>query len=167
MTENETRFQERLRSGESILIVEVAPPKGGDPVPLRSAAKRYDGKVHAIGLSDNRRGVGMASLAAAAIVAAEGMEPILQWSPGPEPYRPIADCLGAQALGVRISSAPAALIKTSAFAARPRAYSTWTHATDQRSRTWGTTSPGFGEQVDGGAFLPGRWRPLPILLSCN
>ena len=37
MTENETRFQARLRSGEPILIVEVAPPKGGDPAPLRAA----------------------------------------------------------------------------------------------------------------------------------
>ena len=102
MTESETPFQARLHSGKPILVVEVAPPKGGDPVPLRSAAKRYEGKVHAIGLSDNRRGVGMASLAAAAIVAAEGMEPILHMvTRDRNRIALIADCLGAQALGVR------------------------------------------------------------------
>jgi methylenetetrahydrofolate reductase (NADPH) len=102
MTENDTRFQGRLRTEETILIVEVAPPKGGDPGPLRSTAKRYEGKVHAIGLSDNRHGVGMASLAAAAIVAAEGMEPILHMvTRDRNRIALIADCLGAQALGVR------------------------------------------------------------------
>jgi methylenetetrahydrofolate reductase (NADPH) len=102
MTENETRFQERLRAGGPILIVEVAPPRGSDPVPLRSVAKRLEGKVHAIGLSDNRHGVGMASLAAAAIVAAEGVEPILHMvTRDRNRIALIADCLGAQALGVR------------------------------------------------------------------
>ncbi|MEW6668424.1 MAG: methylenetetrahydrofolate reductase [Thermodesulfobacteriota bacterium] len=102
MTESETRFQARLRSGKPVLIVEVAPPKGGDPAPLRSTAKRYRGKVHAIGLSDNRHGVGMSSLAAAAIVAAEGVEPILHMvTRDRNRIALIADCLGAQALGVR------------------------------------------------------------------
>lgn len=102
MTESETRFQARLRSVDPILVVEIAPPKGGDPVALRSAAKRYGGKVHAIGVSDNRHGVCMASLAAAAILAAEGVEPILHVvTRDRNRIALIADCLGAQALGVR------------------------------------------------------------------
>jgi methylenetetrahydrofolate reductase (NADPH) len=102
MTVNETGFQARLRSGETVLIAEIAPPKGGDPAPLRSTAKRFEGKVHAIGLSDNRHGVGMASLAAASIVAAEGVEPILHMvTRDRNRIALIADCLGAQALGVR------------------------------------------------------------------
>jgi methylenetetrahydrofolate reductase (NADPH) len=102
MTENETRFQTRLRSGEPILIVEVAPPKGGDPIALRSAAKRYQGKVHAISVSDNRHGICMASLAAGAVLAAEGVEPIVHLvTRDRNRIALIADCLGAQALGVR------------------------------------------------------------------
>jgi methylenetetrahydrofolate reductase (NADPH) len=102
MMENETRFQTKLRSGEPILIVEVTPPKGCDPTPLRSAAKRFGGKAHAIGISDNRNGVRMASLAAAAILAAEGVEPILHMvTRDRNRIALIADCLGAQALGIR------------------------------------------------------------------
>ncbi|MHC1729662.1 MAG: methylenetetrahydrofolate reductase [Syntrophobacteraceae bacterium] len=102
MTENETRFQTKLRTGESILIIEVAPPKGGDPTPLRLSAKHFGGKAHAIGVSDNRNGVRMASLAAAGILAAEGVEPILHMvTRDRNRIALIADCLGAQALGVR------------------------------------------------------------------
>jgi methylenetetrahydrofolate reductase (NADPH) len=102
MTESETRFQGRIRSGEPLLVVEIAPPKGGDPSPLRAAAKRYAGKVHAIGVSDNRHGVCMSALAAAAIVAAEGVEPILHLvTRDRNRIALIASCLGAQALGVR------------------------------------------------------------------
>ena len=102
MTESETRFQARIRSGEPLLVVEITPPKGGDPAPLRAAAKRYAGKVHAIGVSDNRHGVCMSALAAAAIVAAEGVEPILHLvTRDRNRIALIASCLGAQALGVR------------------------------------------------------------------
>jgi methylenetetrahydrofolate reductase (NADPH) len=102
MTESETRFQTRIRSGEPLLVVEIAPPKGGDPAPLRAAAKRYAGKVNAIGVSDNRHGVCMSALAAAAIVAAEGVEPILHLATRDRNrIALIASCLGAQALGVR------------------------------------------------------------------
>ena len=127
MAENETGFQARLRSGETILIVEVAPPKGGDPAPLRSAAKRYEGKVHAIGLSDNRHGVGMASLAAAAIVAAEGMEPILHMvTRDRNRIALIADCLGAQALGVCNILCTSGTHQTLGICPPAKSYSTWT-----------------------------------------
>ncbi|RJR53406.1 MAG: methylenetetrahydrofolate reductase [Desulfobacteraceae bacterium] len=102
MTEKETDFKARLRSGEQVLVVEITPPKGGDPVPLRFTAKRFHGRVHAIGVSDNRHGICMSSLAAGAVLAAEGMEPIVHVvTRDRNRIALIADCLGAQALGLR------------------------------------------------------------------
>jgi methylenetetrahydrofolate reductase (NADPH) len=102
MTEMGTPFQERLRSGDPLLVVEVAPPKGGDSAPLRSIAKRFAGKVHAVGVSDNRHAVCMSSIAAAAILAAAGVEPIAHVvTRDRNRIALIADCLGAHALGVR------------------------------------------------------------------
>ncbi len=101
MTENKSKLQARIASGDPILIVEVSPPKGADPEPLRASAKRYAGKVHAIGVSDNRNGPCMAALAAAGIIAAEGVEPILHTvTRDRNRLALIANCLGAQALGV-------------------------------------------------------------------
>ena len=53
MTQDKTGLQARIESNQPILVVEMSPPKGGDPEPVRAAAKRFAGKVHAIGLSDN------------------------------------------------------------------------------------------------------------------
>lgn len=102
MTESESRFQARLRGGERVLVVEIDPPKGGDPAPLRQCVKRYGGKVHAIGVSDNRHGVRMAALAAAALVAAEGVEAILHVvTRDRNRIALISNALGAEAMGVR------------------------------------------------------------------
>ena len=102
MTTSETEFQSRISSGAPLLTVEIAPPRGGDPAPVRDAAKRYAGKVHAIGVSDSRNGLCMSALAAAAIVAAEGVECILHMvTRDRNRIALIGHCLGAQALGVR------------------------------------------------------------------
>jgi methylenetetrahydrofolate reductase (NADPH) len=102
MKESATGLQARIGSGKPLLVVEAVPPKGGDAAPLRATAKRYAGKVDAIGVSDNRHGVCMSALAAAAIVAAEGVEPILHIvTRDRNRIALIAHCLGAQALGVR------------------------------------------------------------------
>lgn len=102
MTESETRFEAKIRTGEPLLVVEIVPPQGGDATPLRVQAQRYAGKVHALGVSDNRHGVCMAALAAAAIVAGEGVEPILHMVTRDRNRAAlIANCLGAQALGIR------------------------------------------------------------------
>jgi len=102
MTESETKLQARIGSGKPIIMIEVAPPKGGDPAPLRATAKRFSGKVHAVGISDNRLGACMSALAAAGIVAAEGGEPILHVvTRDRNRLALISQCLGAQALGVR------------------------------------------------------------------
>ncbi len=102
MTESITKLQAKIRSGKPLLVVEVVPPKSGDATPLRAAVQRYAGKVDAIGVSDNRHGVCMAALAAAGIVAAEGVEPILHMvTRDRNRIALLANCLGAQALGVR------------------------------------------------------------------
>ncbi|HPO12834.1 MAG TPA: methylenetetrahydrofolate reductase [Candidatus Hydrogenedentes bacterium] len=102
MAETETSFQARVASGKPILVAEIAPPKGGDPAAVRAAAKKYAGKVHAIGVNDNRDGIRMSALAAAGIIAAEGVEPILHIvTRDRNRIALISECLGAQALGVR------------------------------------------------------------------
>ena len=97
-----TTFQERIASGEPLLVAEISPPQGADPAPVRGLAKRFAGKVHALGVSDNRETVRMAALAGAALVAAEGIEPILHVNTRDRNrIALVSEALGAQALGIR------------------------------------------------------------------
>ena len=97
-----TDLQKRIESGEPILIAEVSPPAGDDPTPLTETARRCAGKVHALGISDNRERVCMSALAAASIVASEGVEPILHVvTRDRNRIALISECLGARALGIR------------------------------------------------------------------
>ena len=43
-----------IASGKPVLVAEISPPQGADPAPVRAMAKRFAGKVHALGISDNR-----------------------------------------------------------------------------------------------------------------
>ncbi len=95
-------LQQRIESGKSILLAEIHPPQAVDPAPLREAARRFAGKVHAVGVSDNRDRVAMSALAAASLVAAEGLEPILHVTTRDRNrIALVSDALGAQALGIR------------------------------------------------------------------
>jgi methylenetetrahydrofolate reductase (NADPH) len=97
-----TNLQERIASGKPLLIAEISPPRGADPAPVREMAKRFAGKVHALGISDNRDRVSMAALSAASIVAAEGVEPILHViTRDRNRIALVSEALGAQALGIR------------------------------------------------------------------
>ncbi|MHB8899979.1 MAG: methylenetetrahydrofolate reductase [Thermoguttaceae bacterium] len=99
---NVSRLQERLTSGGPVLVAEVSPPQSADPAPIRQMARRFAGKVHALGISDNRDMVRMASLAAASLVAAEGIEPILHVTTRDRNrIALVSEALGAQALGIR------------------------------------------------------------------
>jgi methylenetetrahydrofolate reductase (NADPH) len=96
-----TLLDERIESGKPLLIAEMSPPKGSDPAPVRDAAKRCVGKVHALAVSDNRDGVCMSALAAASLVAGQGIEPILHVATRDRNrIALVSDCLGAQALGI-------------------------------------------------------------------
>ena len=102
VAQQKTNLQQRIESGKPLLLAEISPPGGCDPAPVREAAKRWAGKVHALGVSDNRDRVRMSALAAAALVAAEGVEPILHLvTRDRNRIALISDCLGAQALGIR------------------------------------------------------------------
>ena len=102
MSKQATGLQERIASGKAILLAEISPPRGADPAPVRAAAKRYAGKVHALGVSDNRDRVAMSALAAASLVAAEGVEPILHVTTRDRNrIALVSEALGAQALGIR------------------------------------------------------------------
>lgn len=97
-----TSLQQRIASGQALLLSEISPPRGVDPAPLRAAAKRYAGKVHAVGVSDNRDHVALSAIAAACLVQAEGLEPILHVTTRDRNrIALVSEALGAQALGIR------------------------------------------------------------------
>jgi len=95
-------LNERLVGGDAILLAEISPPRGADSAQVRDAARRLAGKVHALGISDNRERVAMSALAAASLVAAEGLEPILHVTTRDRNrIALVSEALGAQALGIR------------------------------------------------------------------
>jgi methylenetetrahydrofolate reductase (NADPH) len=97
-----TAFQQRIDSGKAILLAEMTPPHGADPAAVRELARRCKGKVHALGVSDNRDRVAMAAMAAVTFVAAEGVEPILHVvTRDRNRIALVSEALGAQALGIR------------------------------------------------------------------
>jgi methylenetetrahydrofolate reductase (NADPH) len=102
MSTHVTSLQERIAAGKNLVLAEISPPCGADPAPLRAAVKRCAGKVHAIGVSDNRERVSMSALTAASLVAAEGLEPILHVTTRDRNrIALVSEALGAQALGIR------------------------------------------------------------------
>ena len=102
MSTQATGLQERIESGKTILLAEIHPPRNADPAGLRTAAKRYAGKVHAVGVSDNRDRVAMSALAAASLLKTEGVEPILHVTTRDRNrIALVSEALGAQALGIR------------------------------------------------------------------
>lgn len=102
MVTQATSLAERIAGGQPLLLTEIAPPQGAEPAPVWDAARRFVGKVHAVGISDNRERVSMSALAAAALVAAEGLEPILHMTTRDRNrVALVSEVLGAQALGIR------------------------------------------------------------------
>jgi len=100
--DEKTCLDQRIDSGKPILLAEIAPPVTADADAVRAAAKRYAGKVHALGVSDNRDKVRMSAMAAASVVAGSGVEPILHVvTRDRNRVALMSECLGAQALGVR------------------------------------------------------------------
>ncbi len=97
-----TRLQSRLEAGKPALIAQVSPPASGDAGQMRKLAQSFAGKVHALGVLDNNREIRMSALAAASLVAAEGVEPILHVATRDRNRIALAsDRLGAAALGIR------------------------------------------------------------------
>lgn len=102
MAIDKTDLARRIESGAQVLVAEVSPPLGADPTPVSQLAKRYAGKVHALGVSDNRDGVCMSALVAASLIKAAGVEPIMHVvTRDRNRIALVSDYLGAQALGIR------------------------------------------------------------------
>lgn len=102
MALEKTELHQRIESGKQLLLAELSPPRGADPAPFRTSAGLFAGKVHALGVSDNRDGVHMSALAAAAQFVALGVEPIVHVTTRDRNrIALVSDCLGAQAMGIR------------------------------------------------------------------
>jgi len=96
-------FEQACKSGRFVVTVEVAPPDSTDPGTLIARASRFRDLADAINITD---GAGanchMSSAAAAAILAANGMNPVAQFSCRDRNRIALqGDILGAAALGVR------------------------------------------------------------------
>ena len=102
MQQEKSNLQKRIESGKPIVTAEIAPSASSDPAALRSLVKGFSGKVHALGISDNRDGVAMSAVAASAIAVSENVEPILHMTTRDRNRTAlVSDFLGARALGVR------------------------------------------------------------------
>lgn len=96
-------LQQRIEQGRFVLTAEIVPPLSGSKEALLAEAAELRGKVHAINVTDAAAGrTTMSSFAAAAILAADGYEPILQVTCRDRNRIALAgDLLGAAAQGVR------------------------------------------------------------------
>jgi methylenetetrahydrofolate reductase (NADPH) len=102
MANEQTKLQERIAAGKPLVLAEISPPVGADPGAVKAAAKKLAGKVHAVGVSDNRDHVTMSAMATAALLAGEGVEPILHViTRDRNRIALVSDALGARALGIR------------------------------------------------------------------
>src|SRR5436190_18594836 len=74
-----SRLERILASGAFAVTAEIAPPASADGAEIRENASRYRGAVDACNVTDcTRARVHISSLAAAAIVIQEGVEPVMQ-----------------------------------------------------------------------------------------
>ncbi|MGH8629288.1 MAG: methylenetetrahydrofolate reductase, partial [Burkholderiales bacterium] len=101
-THNKSVLKSRLAGGQFTITAEIVPPLAADPEPLLRRAAPLKGIVAAVNVTD---GAGakttMSSLAAAAILAANHFEPVLQMTCRDRNRIALAgDLLGAAALGI-------------------------------------------------------------------
>jgi 5,10-methylenetetrahydrofolate reductase len=92
-----------LASDRWVLTAEFCPPRNPDPAPVRAAARLLGRFVDAVNVTDNQAAtVKLSALAAAGLLAAEGVDPILQLTARDRNLLALqADLLGAWTLGVR------------------------------------------------------------------
>jgi len=97
-----TKLETRIRNREFAITAEIVPPLSGEPAALLGEARLLRNGVHAINITDAAAGrTSMSSFAAAAILAREGFEPILQVTCRDRNRIALAgDLLGASAQGV-------------------------------------------------------------------
>jgi methylenetetrahydrofolate reductase (NADPH) len=95
-------FRQAAQSGQFLITAEVMPPKGGDPSHMLKMARKLEGRVHAVNITDGSRAVmRMASLASAVLLHQAGIEPICQMACRDRNRIALqADLMGAHALGI-------------------------------------------------------------------
>ncbi len=101
MEQKTITLSERLESGKTVIVAELHPPRTADVAAWQSLTRKFKGKVHAIGISDNREHIGMSAMAAASLAIAEGVSPILHMvTRDRNRIALISDVIGAKALGI-------------------------------------------------------------------
>ena len=99
----ESRLKKILHRGDFAVTAECGPPKGADPEVVRNKGKLLKGYVDSANVTDNQTGVvRLCSLAACALLKAEGLDPVLQMVTRDRNRIALqSDVLGASALGIR------------------------------------------------------------------
>ncbi len=98
-----TRLEKVLAAGEFALTVEVGPPQGPDPEPMREKARLLKGLADGYNVTDNQTAVvRMSSIAGSKILLDEGCEPVMQMVCRDRNRIAMqSDLLGASALGLK------------------------------------------------------------------
>jgi len=96
-------LKEKIESNRFIVCGEIGPPQSCDGDVIRAKSKYFKGFVDAVNITDNQKAVArLSSIASAAILIGEGVEPIMQMTCRDRNRLAIqSDLLGAAALGVR------------------------------------------------------------------
>jgi 5,10-methylenetetrahydrofolate reductase len=100
---SESRLERLLHQGVFCVTSEVVPPRSADPAAVSIQARGLVGYADAVNVTDNpTASAHMAALAGAALVAAAGLEPVMQMTCRDRNRLGLtADLLGAWALGAR------------------------------------------------------------------
>ena len=98
-----SRLERILRAGRFAVTAEVVPPKAADPEAVRAQARAISGYADAANVTDSpKSSAHMSSVAGSAIVAAEGVEPVVQLACRDRNRIALTgDLLGAWAVGAR------------------------------------------------------------------
>lgn len=96
-------LSQALASDRFVLTAEFGPPRSPDPAPVRVAGRILGRLVDAVNVTDNQAAtVKLSALAAAGLLAAEGVDPIMQLTARDRNLMALqSELLGAWALGVR------------------------------------------------------------------
>ncbi len=99
---NNGRLKAAIDNGEFIVTAEITPKLTADGADLLEQAQSLKGRVHAVNVTDGAGArVTMSSLAAAALLARDGIEPVMQMSCRDRNRIAIpGDLIGAAALGI-------------------------------------------------------------------
>ena len=100
---SESRLERLLHQGIFCVTAEVVPPRSGDPDPVTAQARALVGYADAANVTDNpTASAHMSAVTGAALVAAAGVEPVMQITTRDRNRLGItSDLLGAWALGAR------------------------------------------------------------------